>query len=109
MRNASPSEIAGSVGRGKYSVRGWIQRVYERGGHRTAVVVVRRCMEDVLSLSPLMVPAVSEDEGLQWFCKLCCRTVMRPLQHILSTHSALLEAYTERVASRCLNGRAGKA
>jgi len=105
VENASPSEIAYEVRRGKLTVRGWIQRLCEAGGgYHVARYVVRRCVDRVYDLEPVLVVA-SVGSRVEYRCLLCGGVATRPVHHILTYHRDYVARCVQRVADCLLNGR----
>jgi hypothetical protein len=110
--NHSPSEIAHGLWRGKYEVRGWMQRLYEvanAGGpvnarHLRIARLVGRAYEELLGVEPAVVP---HDGG--YYCRLCERYVATVVnaaeRHVSVVHRELVEELTARILRLYAEGR----
>jgi hypothetical protein len=101
--NHPPSEIAHGLWRGKYEVRGWMQRLYEvanAGGlnarHLRIARLVGRAYEELLGVEPVVVP---HNGG--YYCRLCGRYVATVVnaaeRHVSVVHRELVEELADRI------------
>ena len=99
VENVSPSDIATKLGVKKHSVRGWVQRIYEKHG---AKPTLPRIVEAVIKVAAKSVaPVIVEINKRYAQCTLCKTTmvndVMVKILHLRTYHKDVLERVAWKV------------